>query len=75
MIKTYFLPAVLMNGHIINSFSGVAFHFFIFVNTVGIALIGNCKVNKPETGACLYYMKRLRIAIVAQDGTYPNILG
>jgi hypothetical protein len=59
----------------LNTFSGIASHFVIFVNTVGIELIGNSKINKPGSGACLYYMKRLIIAIVAQDGVHPNILG
>jgi hypothetical protein len=56
-----------------NTFWDFALLFIMSVNTVGIELIGNYEINKPEIGACLYYMKRLRIAIVASSGAYHNI--
>ena len=75
MIKLYFELLAQWNGYIFNTLWGAAFSFSVYANSVGIELIGNFKINKPETGACLYYMKRLRIAIVAQSGAHPHILG
>ena len=69
----YFSSAALTDRHITDIFPGIDFRFFMFARTVGIELIENYKINKPEIGACLYYMKRLRIAIVAAFMTCHNM--